>query len=691
MTLWDNLSRPGRAKCRKVFVRRLAATVFVALLSVAFAQCSLEPPSAPKWDADLIVPLISKTYTLSELVDDEDALFIGDDGLVQFEFEEDLDRFYVGDRLKIDPIQEGYDFVLGDFGVEEPAPQQVGVALEEIYPESKALSGQEVPVPPFQFAPAPIPLTPFEEFGYVVLEHAEIAIRLDNNLPIPLGPPLLVELRDGATDTSITSVSYDQTVAPGGFFTEVVQLDHRRLSNALSIRVEGSSPGSATPVPIDPQASFRITSQIRNIAVSEAAARVPSQHLVGSETAVVEDSIVVTEAVIQSGTIHLDLGGIFPLNGLLSFRFPDFVDPEGHSLDGQLYLTRNGSNQIDVDLSGYRLVPEAAPMTQQKVRFDWSFDSEGSGSQIILVKSTDFVHADLSVSELKFSEISGTIAGQTIEIEQQSFKFDIPAELDSVVLETGRLELTINNAINFPAETDIVVEGDDGSGSPLDIEIRETIHPASASGVPTTTTLVLDTNNQQVAAFLNALPKLIRVFGSVVVGDEQWHGRITADDFVDGKVRFTAPLALSLPAQSLNENLDQIDIDEDVRKEIRERVISGQLVAEIENHLPVGATAELYFGNVDSLVFEQPGVVIGPLQVSQGQVEPASGEVAESTVSEVALDVTGDDLLRLLTAPLYAGVRIVTPGTDGDVVRVLPSDFVVVKAYAQIKLQVNFD
>jgi hypothetical protein len=665
----------------------------LALVLLAFTQlqCSFEPPSAPSWDADLAVPLINKTYTVADLIKDEDALFVGSDGLVHFEFEQKLDRFYVGDMLKIDGFDETFDFQLGVFTITEPPPQDVGVVLEEIFPQANLFSGQQVPVPPFQFAPDPIPLNPFDEFGYVVLERADISVRLDNNLPIPLGPPLVLEIRDSGPDTVIATVSHDQSVDPGGFFVEQIQLDRTRLPNTLSVRVEGASPGSSTPVTIDPQASFKITTQIERLEVSEASARIPPQHLEGVEQVVVQDSVVVTEAAISSGTIYLKLQGAFPLNGLLSFTFPDFVDANGQPLQGQLRISRDTASEFTVNIGNYRFLPEPAALGEQKVRFNWAFDSDDSGDQLVLVKSTDYIQADVKVSQLSFSEIAGTVYGQIIEIDQQTFELDIPAGLDSVILASGRLELTINNAINFPVRTDIVIEGEDDSGTLNEVEIREVIQPASSPGVPTPTTIVFDTNNQQVAAFINALPKLVRVFGRVVIGDEQWQGRITANDFVDGNVRFTAPLALSLPAQSVEESLDEVKIDADTRKEVKKRVGSGQLVAQIANHLPVGATAELFFGSVDSLVFEQPEVVIGPIEVSAGQLEEGSGLVAEETLSEVRIELNNADLQRLFTAPLYAGLRIVMPGTGGTVVRVLPSDYLTIKAYAEVKLKVDFD
>ncbi len=672
-------------------VRALSPLVLLASLAILQLDCSFQSPSAPTWDADLSVPLIAKTFTMSKFVEDEDHLFVGQDSLVHFEFEQNLDRYYVGDKLKIDGFDQAFNFQLGVFRINEPPPENVGIVLGDIFPPANQLGGLRVPVPAFQFAPDPVPLDPFQEFDYVVLERADVSIRLDNNLPIPLGPSLLLEIRDGVMDTVIATVSHNQIVQPGDFFVENLQLGHTRLPNTLSVRVEGGSPGSSTPVPIDPQASFRITTQIHTLEVSEASAQIPPQHLEGTELVALSDSVVVTEAKIKSGLIHVTLQGAFPLDGLLTFSFPDFVNASGQPLGGQLRLSRNAVNEFDVDVSNYRFVPEPAPLGQQKVRFHWLFDSDDSGTQRVLVKSTDQIQAQVNVSPIIFSEIAGTVYDQTIDIDQQTFQLDIPSGLDSVILASGRLELTINNAINFPVRTDIMIEGQDDAGVRTEVEVREVIQAASSPGVPTPTTIVFDTNNQQVAAFINSLPTLVRVFGRVVVGDEQWQGRITANDFVDGKVRFTAPLALSLPAQTVEEVLDEVQIDQDVRKQVKKRVGAGQLVAQVGNHLPVGARVEIFFGAVDSLVFQQPEIVLGPVEIGPGQVDEATGRVAEETVQEARIEVTKDQIERLFTAPLYAGLRVAMPGTNGKVVRVAPTDYVRVKAFAKVQLQVDFN
>ena len=81
--------------------------IFFLILSVQFS-CSFKEPVAPKWDVNLPVPLMNRTITMQELVDKNDFLVSNPDGLVSIDFEENLDRYEVGDQLKIEGVNESF-------------------------------------------------------------------------------------------------------------------------------------------------------------------------------------------------------------------------------------------------------------------------------------------------------------------------------------------------------------------------------------------------------------------------------------------------------------------------------------------------------------------------------------------------------------------------------------------------------
>ncbi|MFO7891592.1 MAG: hypothetical protein R6V04_14785 [bacterium] len=66
-----------------------------------FNQCSFEEPSAPNWDVEFQLPLISKTYTMADIAEDVKELNVRDD-TVWVNIEEDIDSEKVGDKLQVD-------------------------------------------------------------------------------------------------------------------------------------------------------------------------------------------------------------------------------------------------------------------------------------------------------------------------------------------------------------------------------------------------------------------------------------------------------------------------------------------------------------------------------------------------------------------------------------------------------------
>ncbi|MCG8606597.1 hypothetical protein MJD09_16640, partial [bacterium] len=165
--------------------------------------CSFEKPSAPSWDVEVSVPLISEVYTMQELAEDESSILVDSSGVLNFEFEEDLDSYYVGDELTLENIDEAFQLTLGAFTVASPGSESSSVDLREIFPAADALDGQTVIVPPFDFESEKKAFD-YEGFSYAVIESGEIFFEVRNDLAIPLGSPLTLEFWDQIADTLIT-------------------------------------------------------------------------------------------------------------------------------------------------------------------------------------------------------------------------------------------------------------------------------------------------------------------------------------------------------------------------------------------------------------------------------------------------------------------------------------------------------
>lgn len=667
--------------------------VIVTYLILIGIQCSFKKPSAPSWDVDVTIPLISKVFTMAEIAEDESSIMVDSTGLLALEIESELDTFYVGDQLTIDPIEEDFNSALGSFSVDSPGIESTFVELREIFDEADLLDGTTAVVPPFSFATAAKPMDPYNNFEYVVIDTGSIKLKVTNNLAIPLGSPLTLEIRDTISDSLILTATESVQILPGESAQFLIDVSGRRMPNALSIRLSGESPGSeGNPVLVEASSSFAVEAEITDLLVREAKAKIPSQIVSQQDNIMLTDSLVVTEAIIENGEIQMSIGGTFPLAAWIVFELPDFRSSTGTVLVDSVFVAPNTTEPKIINLNNYTLRPvnQAADFGEQNFEVNWIVRTADTGDQFVEVRSSDFVNAEILTEEMLLSRVTGRLGDQKIDITQEAIEFDIPADLDSIFFETAMLELYIHNGINFPATIDFTIEGQNESGATAELHVRGGIQPAPQPGVQKTSVIVLDPQNSNISEFISILPTSIRVSGQVELGDDSWVGTVSKSDYVNGKVKIRAPLSLRLPPQTIDSDVNELDIDEDIKKDIEDNLSSGSFYAEIKNHLPLGASVEFVFSQNDSTIFENSILQIGPVGVDAASTD-SSGFVRQALISEINLDLTEDQMRTFLKSPLYAALRVSVDGTNGEFVQVQESDYIAVKSYGKIKMKINQD
>ncbi|MCK4657857.1 MAG: hypothetical protein KAT85_12525, partial [candidate division Zixibacteria bacterium] len=130
------------------------------------------------------------------------------------------------------------------------------------------------------------------------------------------------------------------------------------------------------------------------------------------------------------------------------------------------------------------------------------------------------------------------------------------------------------------------------------------------------------------------------------------------------------------------------DIDSDDIDEITDRLNHGTAYTHMANHLPLGASLTLYLGGDSLTLYDDPELTIGPIEVSSGIVG-AGGLVVDSVGSDNTIELTHDDLQILSNETLYIGQIITFPGTNGESVRIVSSDYLDVQAYITVSTRIG--
>ena len=670
-------------------------SIFYISFTLAFLltslNCSFDKPSMPSWDTNVSIPLINKSYTMAELAEKESSISLDSTGNLYFEVDADLDNYYIGDELYLESLQDDFSLNFGSFSIDPPSSVATSVSLSEIFSQAEALHGLTVIVPSFSFQTDKKSLDPYDTFSYVTIETGNISLQVQNNLAVPLGSPLTLEIWNTAQDTLISSTTSSSQIAAGGSQIFLVDLAGKKIPNQLSVRMTGDSPGSSgAAVLVDKNSNFGMTSSIMNLTVAEALAEIPAQVISGEEQLSITDSVVVMDAKIESGSVDFTISGNFAVDAWVRYELPDFFSPTGSVLVDSVFISGSIPSSISINLYNYSFQPELAGFGQQKVRFFWRARTVDSGSNRVLVKSSDMINVNFNVEEIRFYQLTGKIGQKEFDIEQDDIEFDIPIDLDSLFFETARLELLINNGINFPANIELVIEGENESGTKAQMYINHAIQAASAPGLPTASIIVLDNQNSSIKDFISIVPNLLRVSGKIVIGDQNIAGTVSKNDFVTGSIKITAPFALRLASQSIETETIELKIDDEVKDKIIDNLGAGVLFMEISNHLPIGASLEIVFSQDKTNLYQNPILEISAIRANAASVD-ASGLVQSANTAESTIGLSEEQMRIFLLSPLHAGIRISLDGTNGRFVTLRGSDYIQIKSYSRINVTVNRD
>lgn len=672
--------------CKSLPLHLLTPLVICVVL---LASCQLAPPQAPSWETEINLPLINKRYAMSEIIADEEEFYADQEGLVHFATTVNLDSFGVDERLAISALQESFDYRLGRFKIPAPAPLSAELSLRQIYPASANMAGQTAALPAFGFALALRNLQDFDNFFMVDRVAGTITIALRNGLPISLGP-LRIELREGSVDTLIAAFDHNSEIAPNNEITRVLDLTGRSFSNNITPVLSGQSPGSrGNLVLVDPNSSVRLTMTASAFEVEGARARVGTLRLENEGGVPVGDSLQIVSALVKSGVLTLNLNGNFPVRTEIAVTLPDFRRSNNDTLKATLLVQPNGNSVLQLNLAGYNLQPRSAPFGQQKIRFIWKVRTLNAANEFVTLSSGDGMRATCASTRIIFSKLQGAFTAKAIALAPQTFELNLPAGLDSLQLLRAQLQIILRNGINFPVQTDLRVEGFPERGPKVQLFIRERIAPGQANGTPVESRIVID--GATIQNFLDVLPRTLKVSGRVWVGERIFSGSVSESNRVNAALRFDTPLALALPAQRVESEVSTFTLDASVRERIAKNLLRGGITLRLNNRLPFEASAAVHIARRAANVFRAPDLIVGPVNIALPQLDPNTGRALQPRSSEAVLTLNETQLKIFQTSPLYVGVLLTLPGSNGKVIRIAMEDYVDVQALAKMRLLVEDD
>ena len=493
--------------------------------AIFFTSCALEKPDAdklPVWSTTLEAPIIQTTIDLNKFLEDSliSTFPVGEGGDSIFVFNKtiELDSVEVGDKLKIDPIEKSfvqfasavtidssttsftieYDSVgldditalvdaeiglieLDNIGAEETDP----ISFADVMPTTLVMAIEtaitaaggtaEVLVDTVALIPQQKSVN-FDSFTSAALSSGYIDVKIINNLFIPLGAPIYIDIKNNI-GTQIFQLIWDTEIAVGDSATASQDVSGMSLPGSMLVEVSGTSNGSqgqqVAVTTADMSSTFTVGLIAREFQVTQASAVVSAQSIADSSSITLDPSeTLVEEAVISKGNFEITITNSLPLTGMVRLTIPSLYFGSTDSTFKQNFNLPTDTLTISpVDMTGWTMTMDLA---DQFLNYHYLITTTDTDTNIVTISQTDNVELDLGITDIYFSSLTGEIEPQTI-IEGGDVNIESESQIQSATISEGQMDLVISNNIGGVADVQLTVPELVLNGTGLDTVL--TINP----------------------------------------------------------------------------------------------------------------------------------------------------------------------------------------------------------------------
>lgn len=381
-------------------------------------------------------------------------------------------------------------------------------------------------------------------------------------------------------------------------------------------------------------------------------------------------------SVLRDGRVVFEFENpnAYPIH--VDFRMIDLFLPDGATpLSWSTDIPSNRTVRRTVLLANHVLIP---PETNGVNYLRYSTNVGGNAG--------DNARIRFDFEDVTFQSVTGTF--DAIEVSFDSVEIDapIPEEFSEFQIQSAQLTVTFRVGIKIPADIEFEIRGSDFKGPAAPpIQIDTTI--AAWSGVGP---IPEYTFRRDVAAFINSQPGTILISGTAKLEQAGPGVTVSADDPISGNVVFRAPLIVTLPSHTAKAEVDTLEFDEDIRDRIRENLMEIGILADIENHLPISAQVSILFSKSrgDSTLYDFPDLVIGPIGLNPATLAGDPAVVTQPALNPWNQTLTKQaDISLFEEEKLYYGLRFIFNGTQGQMAKVRPQDYLKIHAQGWVKIR----
>ena len=679
------------------------------------AGCSLESPKAPNWNTIINIPVTDHTYSLLDIVAEEENFRTGADSILTFHFEQVLDTTHVGDHLTLPDIHERLTFGLETFVIPSVPVMADRFFWSQLTPEVITLNGATGAVSAFSFNSVPSAVHSSEDLLYAVLVSGYARLHIYNRLAVDLEDVSLT-MQDSATSRTVVSSPKLSRIAARDSMIVDVEMRGNAIPRQASWLISGRSPGSKGElIRVDSMLPIDVVVEMRDFVISAAQARFPAINLQSADTVWLEEENgnAFDHAAFKNGRLilQMDNRSSFASPDLV-LEFPQIENPVTRkTLALYLGLRPNAITQTEINLAGWTatlpLPPVGSPQAIQVVMRATTDDLRSSFVEV--GESTQMI-VTVDMENLQLDHFSGRLAPREINLDSTIRAVDLAndwGDWEGLTLQEANLQVEILTTLNLPLTFSGALygfrNGQAGIPFPLDISV-----PAAGSdGGQTYLPPPYTASNSAIIDFINQRPDMIAVAGRVRIGGLDY-GSVRREDIVSARFNLDLPLNLRWNARQFEGESEALEITPpdysgDAMEEKDGKVIlsgdatrrlrSGELKMELENFLPVAGEVTFFFSADSSRLFTRPDLVLGPVAVDAAMTD-AAGKAKGAILKQATIALDSTDVLLFQNRgqsnkKLWFSHRVAIAGSGGRNIRFSVADYIRVKALIALVLNVG--
>lgn len=401
---------------------------------------------------------------------------------------------------------------------------------------------------------------------------------------------------------------------------------------------------------------------------------------------------------IASGSIRLHLENGFGVNAAMTVTLSGIKEADGDPYIRSIVIPAGGLTpavkEVDLDLAGATIVGTHVGVTISGQSYDTEAVSPEIPANLVLAGGMAVYQAGQSLSgsatvqALAFESLSATL-NRTVPISSSSTPISLPKEFKDLGIGFARvsIQLKINNKSQLPGVLALDARAvlADESTMPLTYTGNAVMEPAAAIGDVRTSIIDINETNSNLISILNAGAKELQFGGNVTINSGTSLVTLTRYDELSGQVAVSVPLSVIFPAMGLDQAVKPYDVkpasplnlDASTKERLAQGLVSRFVItALIDNGLHLPLVLNLLFSQTDD-PFSDPAPVTKSL---------ALGDGTSTQTSQIELTATE---MAFFKDAKYVGLRLTSPGTNGQAVSLRSTDELRLRLLAELKLKVS--